>query len=118
MCKASELCPWTHQLVFEVFEEAGFPPGVLNKIQCARADAATVTEAIISHPSLRKVEFVGSAAVGRIIGGVAAKHLKPVLMELGDQSPVIVLEDADLNLAAQNVVQASMPRPFLSTSLS
>ena len=98
--KASELCPWTHQLVLEVFEEAGLPTGVLNQVQASRGDAAAVTEAIISHPSLRKIEFVGSAAVGKIIGSVAAKYLKPVLMELGDQSPALVLDDADLAAAA------------------
>ncbi|KIY02451.1 uncharacterized protein Z520_02590 [Fonsecaea multimorphosa CBS 102226] len=106
--KASELCPWTHQLVLEVFAEAGLPAGVLNKIQCARADGPAVTEAIISHPALRKVEFIGSAAVGRIIGSIAAKHLKPILMELGDQSPAIVLEDADLKAAVKNCVQATI----------
>ncbi|OAL39056.1 hypothetical protein AYO20_01807 [Fonsecaea nubica] len=105
--KASELCPWTHQLVLEVFAEAGLPAGALNKIQCSRSEGPAVTEAIISHPALRKVEFIGSAAVGRIIGTVAAKHLKPVLMELGDQSPVIVLEDADLQTAAENCVRAT-----------
>ncbi|OAG40781.1 hypothetical protein AYO21_05079 [Fonsecaea monophora] len=105
--KASELCPWTHQLVLEVFADAGLPAGALNKIQCSRSEGPAVTEAIISHPALRKVEFIGSAAVGRIIGTVAAKHLKPVLMELGDQSPVLVLEDADLQTAAENCVRAT-----------
>ena len=95
-----------------MFTEAGLPAGCLNKIQCSRSDGPAVTEAIIGHPSLRKVEFIGSAAVGRIIGSVAAKHLKPVLMELGDQSPVIVLEDADLKAAAQNIMQASKFAPF------
>ncbi|EXJ66245.1 uncharacterized protein A1O5_10397 [Cladophialophora psammophila CBS 110553] len=106
--KASELCPWTHQLVLEVFTEAGLPAGALNKIQCSRADGPAVTEAIISHPALREVEFIGSATVGRIIGSIAGKHLKPVLMELGDQSPVIVLEDADLKAAAENCVRATV----------
>lgn len=104
--KASELSPWTHQLILEVFKEAGLPDGVLNQIQCSREDAAAVTEAVISHPLLRKVEFVGSPNVGRIIGSIAAKHLKPVLMELGDQSPAIILEDADLKAAAQKCVWA------------
>lgn len=106
--KGSELCPWTHQLVLEAFTEAGLPAGALNKIQCARADAPAVTEAIIGHHDLRKVDFIGSAAVGKIIGSVAAKYLKPVLMELGDQSPTIVLDDADVKVAVQNIVQASM----------
>ena len=102
--KASELSPWSHQLILEVFKEAGLPDGALNQIQCSRQDAAPVTEAIISHHALRKIEFIGSSNVGRIIGSVAAKHLKPILMELGDQSPAIVLEDADLAAAAQKCI--------------
>ena len=97
--KASELCPATHHALVEAFAEAGLPPGVLNKIQVARPDAAQVTEALIAHKAIRKVEFIGSAAVGRIIGSVAAKHLKPVLMELGGKCPAIVLDDADLEQA-------------------
>lgn len=102
--KASELSPWSHQLILEVFKEAGLPDGVLNQIQCSRQDAAVVTEAVIGHSSLRKIEFVGSAHVGRIMGALAAKHLKPILMELGDQSPAIVLEDADFKAAAEKCV--------------
>ncbi|OQV06557.1 hypothetical protein CLAIMM_11107 [Cladophialophora immunda] len=102
--KASELSPWSHQLILEVFKEAGLPNGVLNQIQCSRTDAPAATEAIISHPLLRKIEFIGSPHVGKIIGSVAAKYLKPVLMELGDQSPAIILEDADLKAAAEKCV--------------
>ncbi|KAI9876469.1 MAG: hypothetical protein M1830_006442 [Pleopsidium flavum] len=99
--KASELCPWTHQLVVETFHEAGFPPGAVNMIMADRPAGPKITEAVIVHKALRKIEFIGSAAVGRSIGSVAAKHLKPILMELGDQSPAIVLDDADLSNAAK-----------------
>ena len=58
------------------------------------------TEVLIANERIRKVEFIGSAAVGRIIGSVAAKHLKPILMELGGKCPAIVLDDADLQKAA------------------
>ena len=103
--KASELSPWSHQLVLEVLEQAGLPAGVVNQVQCSRDDAAAVAEAMSAHSALRKVEFIGSAAVGKIIGTVAAKYLKPVFMELGDQSPAIVLDDADLKAAADACVQ-------------
>ena len=103
--KASELCPWTEQIFLEVFEEAGLPAGVLNQVQARREDAAAVTEAIIGHPELRKVEFIGSAGVGKVIAGIGAKYLKPVLLELGDQSPALVLEDANLREAAQLCVK-------------
>lgn len=98
--KASELCPRTHNLLVECFEEAGVPTGVINIIQARREDAAAVTEAIVAHKAVRKVDFIGSAAVGSKIGQLCAKYLKPVLMELGGKGPAIVLEDADLEKAA------------------
>ncbi|KAF2654685.1 aldehyde dehydrogenase [Lophiostoma macrostomum CBS 122681] len=99
--KASELSPRTHFAITEAFTEAGAPPGVLNQIQSRREGAAEITEAIIAHEAIRKVEFIGSAAVGRIIGQVAAKHLKPILMELGGKGPAVVLDDANLEEAAK-----------------
>ncbi|KIW63506.1 hypothetical protein PV04_08505 [Phialophora macrospora] len=101
--KASELCPRTHSLIIEIWEQAGLPSGCLNQIQAARKDAPAVTEALIAHPAIRKVEFIGSASVGRAIGQLASKHLKPILMELGGKSPAIVLEDANLAEAAKKV---------------
>ncbi|KAF2713207.1 aldehyde dehydrogenase [Pleomassaria siparia CBS 279.74] len=98
--KASELCPQTHHLIVSCFEEAGIPAGVLNIIQVRREDAAPVVEAIVSHKAIRKVDFIGSAAVGSKIGQVCAKYLKPILMELGGKGPALVLEDADLAKAA------------------
>ncbi|PSN71503.1 aldehyde dehydrogenase [Corynespora cassiicola Philippines] len=98
--KASELCPQTHGLLVECFEEAGIPKGVINIIQTKRDDAAAVTEAAISHKAVRKVDFIGSRAVGSKIGQVCAKYLKPILMELGGKGPALILEDADLPKAA------------------
>ncbi|KAF2110815.1 Aldehyde/histidinol dehydrogenase [Lophiotrema nucula] len=99
--KASELCPRTHFEITRAFIAAGVPAGVLNQIQARREEASEVTEALIAHEAIRKIEFIGSAAVGRIIGQLAAKHLKPVLMELGGKGPAIVLDDADLEEAAK-----------------
>ena len=98
--KASELCPRTHHALLEMFEEAGLPTGVLNVVQARREDGAEVAEALISHPNIRKIEFIGSRAVGIAIGQIAAKYLKPVLMELGGKSAAIVLDDANLKQAA------------------
>lgn len=70
-----------------------------------RSTGPAVTEAVIAHRALSKVEFIGSVAVGRALGVVAAKHLKPIIMELGDQSPVIVLDDANLPKAAEVAVR-------------
>lgn len=106
--KASENCPKLHQMLVTIFEEAGLPKGVINVIQATRDKAAEVTEAVISHPAIRKVEFVGSAAVGRIVGQVCAKHLKPIFMELGGKGPAIVLDDADLPAAAKRCIAGGM----------
>lgn len=106
--KASELCPKTHHTLVEIFQKAGLPAGVINVLQTRREDAAAVTEAIISHHAIRKVEFVGSAGVGRNIGSLAGRHLKPVLMELGGKGPAIVLEDANLEEAAQKCITGGM----------
>ncbi|OCT50234.1 Vanillin dehydrogenase [Cladophialophora carrionii] len=102
--KASELCPKTHHMLVSILGEAGLPDGVVNVIQTARHDAATVTEALISHPAIKKVEFIGSASVGRAIGQLCGKHLKPILMELGGKGPVLVLADANLEDAAEKCV--------------
>lgn len=105
--KASELSPLTHHGVVEAFLAAGIPEGALNQIQARREDASFITESIIAHPAIRKVEFIGSAAVGRVIGQLASKHLKPVLMELGGKAPAIVLKDADLTRAAMLCAQGA-----------
>lgn len=99
--KASELAPRTHQAVVEAFMKAGLPDGCLNQIQARREDAPSVTEALISHKAIRKVEFIGSARVGKVIGQLSSKHLKPVLMELGGKAPSIILKDADPQRAAK-----------------
>ena len=98
--KASELSPLTHTMIVDIYRDAGCPPGVLNTLSASRQDAASVTEALIANDRIRKIEFIGSANVGRIIGATAARYLKPVLMELGGKCPAIVLDDADLQKAA------------------
>ncbi|HYL47091.1 MAG TPA: aldehyde dehydrogenase [Candidatus Limnocylindrales bacterium] len=97
--KASEESPGTHLAIAEVFQEAGFPKGVLNVLTNAPADAAEVVDALIAHPQTRRVNFTGSTKVGRIIAEKAGKHLKRVLLELGGKAPMIILGDADLDAA-------------------
>lgn len=65
-----------------------------------REDAAEITNALIAHEAVRKVNFTGSTAVGRAIAATAGKYLTPVLMELGGKAPALVLEGADLEKAA------------------
>ncbi|MBI5261997.1 MAG: aldehyde dehydrogenase [Bradyrhizobium sp.] len=97
--KASEICPGTHRLIAECLRDAGLPPGVLNVITNAPEDAPDLIETLIAHPAVRRINFTGSTRVGRIIAQVAAKYLKPVLLELGGKAPLVVLDDADLDAA-------------------
>lgn len=97
--KGSEMSPATHGLIVEVFKDAGFPPGVVNFITNAPADAAAVVETIVANPALRRVNFTGSTRVGKLIALTCAKHLKPAVLELGGKAPLVVLEDADLHAA-------------------
>jgi acyl-CoA reductase-like NAD-dependent aldehyde dehydrogenase len=97
--KASEQCPRTHWLIGSVLREAGLPPGAINVVTNAPTDAPGVVEALIEHPAVRRINFTGSTKVGRIIAGIAARHLKPVLLELGGKSPMVVLKDADVDEA-------------------
>lgn len=99
--KASESCPRTHGLIAEAFAAAGLPPGALTIVTNAPRDAAEVVGALIDHPAVRRINFTGSTAVGKIIAKRAAEHLKPVLLELGGKAPLIVLEDADLDEAVK-----------------
>lgn len=87
-------------MLLEIWIEAGLPPDAINIIQTRREDAPSVTEALIAHPAIRKIEFIGSAAVGRIIGSLAGRYLKPIWMELGGKCDAVILEDADLEDAA------------------
>jgi acyl-CoA reductase-like NAD-dependent aldehyde dehydrogenase len=97
--KASEKCPAVHSLIVECFQSAGFPDGVVNVVTNAPEDAAEVVNALIDHPAVRRINFTGSTAVGKMIARRAAEHLKPVLLELGGKAPFLVLDDANLDEA-------------------
>ncbi|KXJ91229.1 aldehyde dehydrogenase domain-containing protein [Microdochium bolleyi] len=98
--KGSENSPRVMHGIVDCLQEAGLPKGVLNFITCSPTNAPAVTEALVAHPAVKKINFTGSTAVGRIIGKLAGQHLKPVVLELGGKAPAIVWEDADLDNAA------------------
>ncbi|MDM0017287.1 aldehyde dehydrogenase [Variovorax saccharolyticus] len=97
--KGSELCPETHALIIEALDDAGLPPGVVNFVTNAPADAGAVVEAMVAHPAVRRVNFTGSTRVGRLIAQTCARYLKPVVLELGGKAPLVVLDDADIDAA-------------------
>lgn len=85
-------------LIARALQLAGLPAGLLHVIP-GGADAG---EALCTDPHVRMIAFTGSTAVGRRVGELAGRHLKKVMLELGGKNPLIVLEDADLDLAASN----------------
>ena len=105
--KGSENSPRTHALVADAFIEAGLPAGVLNFLITAPEDASAVTEALVAHDTVRRVNFTGSTKVGRMIAETCASHLKRCLLELGGKAPFVVLEDADIDGAVNAAVFGS-----------
>ena len=95
--KASEETPGTACALVRCFEDAGVPAGVLNLVFGVPAE---VSERLIASPVTRLVASTGSIPVGKQLAGLAARVMKPTLMELGGHAPVIVCEDADPEQAA------------------
>jgi benzaldehyde dehydrogenase (NAD) len=102
--KSSEVCPQTHALIGAVLVEAGLGHGIVNVLSTDLKDAGPVTEALISHPAVKRINFTGSTRVGRLLAETAARYLKPILLELGGKAPLIVLADADVDAAVNATV--------------
>jgi benzaldehyde dehydrogenase (NAD) len=79
-----------------IFEEAGLPAGVLHVLP----GGVDIGEAVVTNPHVRVISFTGSTLAGRAVGELAARHLKRVHLELGGNSALIILDDADLDRAA------------------
>jgi len=98
--KPSEESPYSGGLLWgEIFAEAGLPAGVLNIVTHERSDAAEVAAELVENPAVRRINFTGSTATGRKLAEAAGRNLKRVVLELGGQNPLIVLDDADLDYA-------------------
>ncbi len=102
--KPATLTPWSASLVMEIFHEAGLPPGVLNMVI---GPGSTVGEELIAHPAVRAVSFTGSNTVGSTLYQQAAGRGIRVQAEMGGKNPVVVLDDADLELALAGTVQGA-----------
>jgi acyl-CoA reductase-like NAD-dependent aldehyde dehydrogenase len=94
--KPSEETPISGVIIADVFCEAGLPKGVLNVIPGAPAD---IGAKLLEDPRIRMITFTGSTRTGRYLAVEAARHLKRFTLEMGGKSPLIVLEDADLDYA-------------------
>lgn len=96
--KAPEETPASPAELIRAFADAGLPPGVLGLVY---GDPAEISSYLIAHPVIRKVTFTGSTQVGKQLAALAGQHMKRVTMELGGHAPVIIAEDADIDLAVK-----------------
>ncbi|HVH69617.1 MAG TPA: aldehyde dehydrogenase family protein, partial [Candidatus Dormibacteraeota bacterium] len=101
--KPSELAPLSAYLFTQILHEAGLPAGVFNLVN---GDGPTVGTAISLHPDIAMVSFTGSTRAGVAVAMSAAPTVKRVTQELGGKSAHIILEDADLESAVKEGVQA------------
>ena len=99
--KPAEETPGSALALARALDDAGLPKGVLNMVFGVPADISTH---LIASPVIRKITFTGSTAVGKQLGVLAAKVMKPTTMELGGHAPVIVFGDADLDRAVRTLV--------------
>jgi len=101
--KPSEKVPMTMQFVMKLIEQIGFPKGVVNLVNGAK-DAV---DAILDHPSIRAVTFVGSTATAKYLYARAASNGKRVQAQGGAKNPVIVLPDADMDMATKIIADSA-----------
>lgn len=99
--KAPEETPASPAALIRAFADAGVPPGVIGLVYGVPAE---ISEYLIPHPTIRKISFTGSTPVGKQLAALAGLHMKRATMELGGHAPVIVAEDADLDLAVAAMV--------------
>ena len=100
--KPAEETPLTTLRLGELILEAGFPPGVINIVT---GFGHTVGAAMAAHPGIDKIAFTGSTEVGKKIVQAATGNMKKVSLELGGKSPVIIFDDADIDLAIQGAAE-------------
>nr|XP_005994849.1 PREDICTED: 4-trimethylaminobutyraldehyde dehydrogenase [Latimeria chalumnae] len=104
--KPSPLTPVTTVMLAEIYAQAGVPEGLFNVVQGGVATG----EFLCHHPDVAKISFTGSVPTGSKIMEMASKGIKPVTLELGGKSPLIVFSDCDL----QNAVKGALMANFLS----
>ncbi|GIL52528.1 hypothetical protein Vafri_8371 [Volvox africanus] len=103
--KPAELTPLTAVALAELAERAGLPDGCLNIVM---GDAAAIGHELVSSDTVRKLGFTGSTVVGRLLASGAGNTVKRISLELGGNAPVIVFEDADVELAAKGIVASAL----------
>lgn len=102
--KPSELTPITSIELGKLFKEAGLPDGVFNVLP---GNGITTGKVLVEHPLIRKVDVTGGTPAGRAIGAIAGRNLSAYTAELGGKAPLLVFEQAQIDLAVNGVVFAS-----------
>jgi aldehyde dehydrogenase (NAD+) len=106
--KPADLTPGSAHLLAEILHDAGVPAGVFNLVM---GRGSVVGDAIVSHPQVDAISFTGSVPVGRGLAAQAAQGMKKIQLEMGGKNPMVVLDDADLDIA----VPAALNGAFYST---
>ena len=102
--KPATLTPATAVRIVELFEQAGVPPGVLNLILGSGSEAG---DEIVNHPAVKAISFTGSNGVGIRLYEEASRRGAKVQCEMGGKNPVVILEDADMELAVESTAQGA-----------
>jgi aldehyde dehydrogenase (NAD+) len=102
--KPASITPWCAQIIAEILQSAGLPDGVFNVVF---GPGSTVGSVLTTHPDIAAISFTGSNEIGVRLYADGAAHLKKVQCEMGGKNPLIVLDDADLDLAATATVQGA-----------
>ena len=102
--KPASITPATAVRITEIFEEAGIPPGVLNLVLGSGSEAG---DEIINHPAVKAISFTGSNGVGIRLYEQASRRGAKVQCEMGGKNPVVILEDADMDLAVESTAQGA-----------
>ncbi len=102
--KPASITPATAVRITEIFEAAGIPPGVLNLVLGSGSEAG---DEIVNHPAVKAISFTGSNDVGIRLYEQASRRGAKVQCEMGGKNPVVVLEDADMDLAVESTAQGA-----------
>lgn len=102
VAKPPEWAPLTASLLADITAEAGMPPGVFNVVQGFGEEAGA---ALTAHPDLSRISFTGSVPTAKLVAKAAAENLVPCSFELGGKSPLIITDDADLDIAVTVAVE-------------
>lgn len=101
--KPAELTPLSTMFFAKLAQEVGLPSGVLNVVT---GSGSVIGNAMCNHPKMKRLSFTGSSAVGKQIGEACGRNLIPCKLELGGKGAAVVFEDADLDLAAEQLSAA------------